>query len=214
MKKITLFILFLLIPTLTGFAQTEILTNAEIIEMSQAGLGKDVILQKIKSTGSNYDVSAKALVELKKANVEDEVITLILEKSKTQPERPPLAQIQNGVVIEKKSLTPADILRSARTIAFHKDSMNPSRQALEKELLKRPEWKKINLAITEDKDNADLSVQIGFVHFSLLTHRYVFRVFDRRSGMLIAAGETTSWGSLAENLARNMAKSLNDVLEK
>jgi len=46
---------------------------------------------------------------------------------------------------------------------------------------------------------------------SLVTHRYVFRIYDRRTGAVIAAGETTSWGSLAENLARHIAKSLTAI---
>ena len=78
-------------------------------------------------------------------------------------------------------------------------------------MLKRPEFAKLNLTITRYKDSADLYVEIGFVHLSLITHRYVYRIYDRRSGSVIAAGETTSWGSLAENLARHIAKSLNAV---
>ena len=46
MKRILSLILLLLCPI---FAQTEILTNAEIIEMSKAGLGQKVILEKTLS---------------------------------------------------------------------------------------------------------------------------------------------------------------------
>ena len=66
----------------------------------------------------------------------------------------------------------------------------------------------LNLTIQRYKNSADLFVDIGFVSGSVLTHRYVYRVYDRRSGAVITAGETTSWGSLAENLARHIAKSL------
>ncbi len=210
-----LFVLFVLICSTEIKAQTEILTNAEIIEMAQAGLGKELLLQKIKTTAGNYDVTAKGLVQLKNGKVDDEIITLIVEKSKAQTEiTPPSAVGKPPATIEKKLLAPADVLRSARTIAIYKDSLNPSRQALEKELLKRPEWKKINLSITADKENADLAIEIGFVPLSVITHRYVFRVYDKRSGIVITAGETTSWGSLAKNLARHISKSINNVLEK
>ena len=107
--------------------------------------------------------------------------------------------------------SPKEALISAKTIAFTKSSTHPSIQALEKELMKRSEWPTLNLAIDRRWDKADLYVDIGFVHMSLITHRYVFTVYDRRSGTVIAAGETTSWGSLAENLARNIAKSLIKV---
>jgi hypothetical protein len=86
--------------------------------------------------------------------------------------------------------------------------LQPSRQALEKELIKRPDFQKLNLTILRYKDQADLFVDIGYVSGSWLTHRYVFRIYDRRSGAVIVAGETTSWGSLAGNLARHIAKGL------
>jgi hypothetical protein len=100
------------------------------------------------------------------------------------------------------------MMTSAKTIAFGKSSLQPSRQALEKELLKRKDFQQLHLTIERYKDSADLFVDIGFVSGSWITHRYVYRVYDRRSGAVVAAGETTSWGSLAENLARHIAKSL------
>ena len=78
-------------------------------------------------------------------------------------------------------------------------------------MLKRPEFKKLNLNILRYKDAADLYVEIGFVQGSVITHRYAYRIYDRRSGSILAGGETTSWGSLAENLARRIAKSLAAV---
>jgi hypothetical protein len=202
------------------FAQTETLTNAEVIEMSESGLGKALILQKITSTNGKYDVSVKGLVELKKANVDDDIIQLMLEKAKTQPDvsketitnQPNQAnQISKP---DRKTLSPKELLLSAKTMVISKSSINPSIASVEKQLLKRSEWNRINVAITEDNLNADLSLQIGFVHLSLITHRYTFRVYDRRTGILIAAGVTTSWGSLSANLARNIAQSLDKVLNE
>ena len=111
-------------------------------------------------------------------------------------------------------LAPKEALLSAKTIAIEKSSLHPSRQALEKELLKRQDWQKLNLNIVRYKEGADLFIEIGFVPLSVITHRYVFRVYDNKSGTVITAGETTSWGSLAENLARNISKSLSAVLIK
>jgi hypothetical protein len=209
--------LIAMLLTVSVFAQTETLTNAEVIEMSASGLGKALILQKITSTNGKYDVSVKGLVELKKASIDDDIIQLMLEKAKTQPEvskeittnQP--NQVSNP---ERKTLTPKELLLSAKTMVISKSSINPSIASVEKQLLKRSEWKRINVAITEDNLNADLSLQIGFVHLSLITHRYTFRVYDRRTGILIAAGVTTSWGSLSANLARNIAQSLDKVLNE
>ena len=211
-----------------GAQETETLTNAMIIEMSKVGLEKQVILKKIKDSSNSFDVSANALIELKKANVADEVIALILERAEGKSmENASITQSENDSqrfsdsnpvkpyqISPQKPATPKDSLLNARTVAIEKSSVNPSRQALEKELLKRKEWQPFNLSIVRYKESADLYIEIGFVHFSIITHRYVWRVYDRRSGVVIAAGETTSWGSLAENIARDIAKKLKVLATK
>lgn len=219
-------LLFLLICASNVLAQTETLTNAEIVEMTRAGLGAQIIVRKIASTDANFDISAKGLIELKKAGVSDEVIQALIEKNRATPVNPaagnaqtrtaaenqptPLA-VENKALIENTAVTPAESLRTAKTIALVKSSLHPSRQALEKELMKRAEWKKLNLTLVRYKESADLYVEIGYVSLSWLTHRYVFRVYDRRSGAVIVAGETTSWGSLAGNLAREISQKLGSI---
>ena len=103
MKRIALIILLFACPIL---AQSEILTNADIISMSQAGLGKSVIIQKIKSTVGEYDASSKALIELKKAQVEDDVIKLIIEKSKIVKEKSLKDSVQSQALEEREKYTP------------------------------------------------------------------------------------------------------------
>jgi hypothetical protein len=192
-------------------AQTELLRNADIVRLSQAGLGKELIINKIKTSPCEFDASVDALVELKKAGVDDVIVGVMMEKAR---DNKPAAAVQSSTAANttsNPSVTAKQALLSAKTIALKKSSLNPTRQALEKELLKRPEWKNYDLTITEYKDTADLYIDIGFVHGSLITHRYVYRIYDRRTGLVIAAGETTSWGSLAENLARNIVRSLEKV---
>lgn len=200
---------------LAAAAQSEVLTNADILALAAAGIGEDIVVGKIRSSNADFDVSAKALIELKKAGISDYVITLMLDKDAAKHPKGAPAAIPNspsGPNEEPRKIeSPRDAVRSAKTIALIKDSIQPSRQALEKELLKRTEWPGLNLTLERYRDNADLYVEIGFVHFSLITHRYVYRIYDRRTGAVLAAGETTSWGSLAENLARNIARSLHDL---
>lgn len=223
MKNISAILLLLIFASTVFAQQTETLTNAEIAEMTRAGLGRQVILQKITSTNGNFDISTKALIELKKAGVEDEVIQGLIEKNRATPvnaagggqtqgfseSQPTPIVSENKDLIENKALTPAESIRTAKTIALVKSSLHPSRQALEKELMKRADWKKLNLTLVRYKESADLYVEIGYVSLSWLTHRYVFRIYDRRSGAVIAAGETTSWGSLAGNLAREISGKLS-----
>lgn len=203
-------------------AQTEILTNATVIEMSKIGLGKEIILKKINDSKNDFDVSANALIELKKANVADEIISLMLEKAEVINEKSvetPPGFSESLPSLEVKQFAPSvvnakDALLNAKTVALVKSSINPSRQGLEKALLKRKEWKRYNLTLIRYKEEADIYVEIGRVPLSWITHRYVFRIYDRRTGTIITAGETTSWGSLAENLAREITQKMDSVSGK
>lgn len=206
-------------------AQSEILTNAIVLEMSKIGLEKEIILKKINDTPNNFDVSANALIALKKAGVADEVIALMLEKAEKKTEEKSPEDNSQGFSESVSSdevqqfaptavVTAKEALLNAKTVAIEKSSLNPSRQALEKALFKRKDWQKYNLTLTRYKKDADIYIEIGRIPFSWISHRYVFRIYDRRTGTIITAGETTSWGSLAENLAREITQKMNAVSTK
>lgn len=204
MKKI---IFTIIILAFSVFAQTDTLTNADIIQLTKIGLNKAIIITKIKASKSNFDLSVAGLSDLKQNGVDEEVIQFLLSKaeeiSKTETAKP---ANQN----EKKTQTRRDLLLAAKTILIEKESTYPSISALEKELLKRDEWKQFNIAISQNY-RSDLYMKIDFINGSVLTHRYSWRISDVKTGIVIAAGETTSWGSLAKNIARDVAQELNKV---
>ncbi len=222
MRRLTKILFLVACFVFSGSAQTEILTNSTVIEMSKIGLGKEIILKKITDSKNSFDVSANALIELKKANVADEVIALMLEKAEVKTVEsnenlPGFSENLPGLEVKQFApsvVTAKDALSNAKTVALVKSSINPSRQGLEKALLKRREWQKYDLTLIRYKDEADIYVEIGRVPLSWITHRYVFRIYDRRSGTIITAGETTSWGSLAENLAREITQKMDSVSGK
>src|SRR5215218_4860380 len=197
MVKKIITLLFILTFAAAAHAQQETLTNLDVSAMSAAGLSAGVISTKIQASKNRFDISSRGLIELKKSGVPDSVITLMLAKQSAEI---PAAQLPQPApsVKEPSAVSEKKAVAAATTIEFSKTSLQPSLSALEKELLKRPDWRALNLTIVRYRDTADLSVEIHFVHGSILTHRYTFRVFDRRSGTVVAAGETTSWGSLAE----------------
>jgi hypothetical protein len=220
-RPISLIVIFLVAIVAGVPGQSETLTNSDIVEMVSVGLSQEVVLRKIGTANSKFDVSAAALIELKKAQVPDSIITAMIDRQEILP---PNSNTDNTPAYSESGTTPntftrsngpalgkKEVIATAKTIALEKSSLHPSRQALEKELMKRPEFARLNLMITRYKDTADLYVEIGYVSLSWITHRYVYRIYDRRSGTVLAAGETTSWGSLAENLARNIATSLAEV---
>jgi len=202
----------LLICETAAVAQTEVLTNAKIVDMTKAGLSSDIILVKIKTSVDRFDISSDSLIEMKKAGVADSVITAVVNIGRSGAslgDAEPVNSSESGkLALDNRA---AMSLSTARTIAIQKSSLNPSRQELEKELLKRSDWRALNLTIEQYKTDADLYIDIGFVPLSLVTHRYVYRIYDRRTGAVIAAGETTSWGSLAEHLAKHICESLTKI---
>lgn len=221
-------VLFIFVMVSTG--QGEVVTNRSVIDMSRAGLSADIIRAKILRSDTDFDVTAKALIELKESGVPDDIIALMLERADSvlpgtpprQPAEPAYSENAppdtepkpDGHLTERPVPDPKEAIRMARTIAFKKSSAHPSRQNLEKALLKNKDFKQLNLTILRYKEEADIFVEMGFVSGSWLTHRYVYRIFDRRSGAVLAAGETTSWGSLADNLARHIGRSLVQLRDK
>lgn len=223
--KYVLTAVFILLLAFAAFGQKETLTNSDIVTMTRAGLSNELIVRKTKDSNGNYKTTVQDLIELKEAGVADEIITLILDKkdlseannSSSESKFTPSFSIDKTeakTAAQYIVLDPKKAFEQAKTIAIEKSTLNPSRQALEKELLKRKDWQHLNLNIVRYKEGADLYIEIGFVPLSIITHRYVFRVYDNKSGTIIAAGETTSWGNLAENLARHISKKLNEVSVK
>ncbi len=218
----------------TVFAQPETITNNEVLRLTRAGLSENLIIRKIKNSDVKFTLRADDLIDLKKAGVTDRVIEIMMDRTQSKKrsdsdtssvpgysdsDNPPRVSSNPGYISPFNQparivLSKAEALKNAKTIALKKSSVHPARQALEKELLKRKDWKKLNLTIVRYKDNADLYVEIGYVSLSWITHRYVYRIYDGKSGTVILAGETSSWGSLAKNLARGISKKLSKELKK
>lgn len=220
MKRLFYIFFLSLIFISQAFTQTETLTNEDVVLMTQAGLGTELIIAKVKDSDGNYDVSAKSLIELKKAGVADEVLKIMLEKPKKSAEPvvqknvlPPIPaqNISKTNSTERIVLSPKEALKTARTVAIAKSSLYPARQELEKSLLKRKDWQKYNFNLVRLKNDADLYIEIGRIPLTLISNRYVFRIYERRSGTIIAAGETTAWGNLAHNLAREITQKLDKI---
>lgn len=69
----------LVCPSVCAAEQTvETLNNAAIIELQSLNLGDEVILQKIKTTKCDFDVTMAGLKQLKAANVSGPVITAMM----------------------------------------------------------------------------------------------------------------------------------------
>lgn len=72
-------------------AEIQTLTNATVIDMVIAGLSDDIILEKLRRSPVEFDVSTDGLISLKKASVSDQVVQGMLARPKGPPVLEPRA---------------------------------------------------------------------------------------------------------------------------
>lgn len=74
-----MFAFFFTANTATNFAQDETMTNAEVISLIKAGLNPTLVINKIRTSKTNFDLSTDALIKLKQEGISDEIVTAMLE---------------------------------------------------------------------------------------------------------------------------------------
>jgi hypothetical protein len=72
------------LPGAASLAQ-EVLTNDSVIQMVKAGLPEAVVIAKIKSTATKFDLKTDSLVNLKKAGVSDKVLEAMVGAGSGSP---------------------------------------------------------------------------------------------------------------------------------
>lgn len=84
MKKLIICILLSLLSFVAWSQDNEVLTNASVIEMVDLGFESDLIISKIETTPSKFDVSMDALKALKNKNVASSIISAMVYASKKE----------------------------------------------------------------------------------------------------------------------------------
>jgi hypothetical protein len=70
-------VMALSLPVATSLAQ-EVLTNDSVVQMIKAGLPESVVIAKIRSTPTKFDLRTESLVSLKKSGVSDKVLEAMM----------------------------------------------------------------------------------------------------------------------------------------
>lgn len=94
--------------TVSGNAQKnikkeEIITNATIVKMVKAKLGDTIILSKIKSGKTDFDLSTDAIVKLKELRVSDKVIEAMMGAESDSPPQTPAVTVATPSKVESVS---------------------------------------------------------------------------------------------------------------
>lgn len=64
---------------ISTFAQEETVTNDEVIMLVKNGLSESIIINKIRTSKTDFDLSTDELIKLKKAGISDAVVNAMLE---------------------------------------------------------------------------------------------------------------------------------------
>lgn len=75
--------------TLTAFTTAslaqDVMSNDEVITLTKAGLSSSIIVGKIRTSKTNFDLSTDSLIALKKAGVSDDIVAAMLEAKSGKP---------------------------------------------------------------------------------------------------------------------------------
>ena len=75
----------MLTVAVTTVSAQETMTNDEVISLAKAGLNPTLIVGKIRTSKTNFDLSTNSLIALKKAGVSDDIVTAMLEAKSGKP---------------------------------------------------------------------------------------------------------------------------------
>jgi hypothetical protein len=84
-KKVNILSIFLVLLSFCFVAHTqvlaqdEVMTNSEVVSLVKAGLSKTIIINKIRTSKTNFDLSTDGLINLKKAGIDDDIVHAMLE---------------------------------------------------------------------------------------------------------------------------------------
>jgi hypothetical protein len=81
---LALLLVFPLIPV-----RAEAVTLRDIIELTKAGLGENVLLALIEVDGGVFNIDTETLTQLKSAGVSEQVIVALVRSGRTRPVEPP-----------------------------------------------------------------------------------------------------------------------------
>src|SRR5438552_16257380 len=85
MKLSTASLLYLFLAFSSLAAQTKALTNDDIVQLVKAGLDEQTVVKAIRTSATNFDTSAQALVALKTAGVTRPILDAMLEAGTPRP---------------------------------------------------------------------------------------------------------------------------------
>ncbi len=115
-----------------AFKSEEVLTNQSIISLSNAKVSKDIIIDKIRSSPNQYDLTSLGVVGLKTARVSDQIVVAMLVATKSLPvvTNKDVIDMQNGgvgrdIILKKIELSKCDFNTNTESMIALKNAKVP-----------------------------------------------------------------------------------------
>ena len=125
MRKVLL-VLMVLIP-LTA-ARADALTVRDVIELSKAGVGDQVLLALIEVDHSVFTLDTPALKQLKEAGVSDEVMIAMIRSGRTQPQPAAPAAATPSADVPVDQISPPPAPQPQVVVIDHRDEQPAPRE--------------------------------------------------------------------------------------
>lgn len=107
------------------------------------------------------------------------------------------------------SVPPSDALRFARTIFIMTRTVHFDPKDLTRQLTKKPEFAQMGLSVTQDRNAADLIMQVDRLVFST---QFPYVVVDARTGAAVTAGQVSSlFGTVPGKIANMFMKQIKEA---
>lgn len=106
----------------------DIVTNATVIDLAKAGLDKDVIISKINSSETGFDLSTSGLISLKNQKVDNDIIKAMLNKTNGAKSDPPASAVTKPVA--GKNLPALDMVNQVYRYNPSGNSVAPLEKAI------------------------------------------------------------------------------------
>ena len=106
MKNLILLLIITCVNNIIAQTTNEVLYNTSVINLYSKGLSSMIIVSKIKTSKSNFDVSIDALIKLKNQKIPDDVVNAMVEASisnsaiSTADPNNPLSPHESGIYFE------------------------------------------------------------------------------------------------------------------
>lgn len=192
----------------TLVAQSRTLTNADLIQMVQAGVGRPTIDAAIATSDLNLDLSARGISALRTAGMDDPWLQAIMRRVTTQETAKAAAAIaaqKRAQVVGSAQSAPATI-RDLKTMTIVVHVAGLSRAEVQRALMQNEDFRSLGISLVEDRAIADAVLEVNYT----FAWDYPFALTSQ--GVLLASGKGYGPFSVALG-ATDVARKLTALLK-